>query len=49
MYRLENKPIPLLVIILILGIAFYLRLGAITGTVVDNPIRADATDYYFYA
>lgn len=31
------------------AIAFGLRLGAISGTEVQNPIRGDAVDYYNYA
>lgn len=35
--------------ILIAAVATYLRVGAVTNTVIDAPIRADAAEYYFYA
>ena len=33
----------------VFAIAFALRLGAINGTVINTPIRADGLDYYRYA
>lgn len=35
--------------VILFGIAMGLRLGAVNNTVIDGPIRADATDYYSYA
>lgn len=45
----KNTPIKLLIFVLIAVAAAYFRLGAITGTVIDIPIRADAHAYYNYA
>ncbi|MCL6415723.1 glycosyltransferase family 39 protein [Aestuariirhabdus sp. Z084] len=39
----------LIVFFMLLAIAAYFRLTAITHTVVDHPIRGDARDYYSYA
>ena len=38
-----------LVLGLILILASYLRMGSATGTLVMNPLRADARDYFMYA
>jgi hypothetical protein len=32
-----------------LFLGFYLRIGSVTGTVVSNPLRADAGNYFTYA
>ena len=45
----EHRLFWLAAIILIAAAATYLRIGAVTNTVIDTPIRADAADYYFYA
>jgi|WetSurMetagenome_2_1015567.scaffolds.fasta_scaffold16424_2 4-amino-4-deoxy-L-arabinose transferase-like glycosyltransferase len=36
-------------LLLIILLASWLRVGAVTGTIVDHPIRADAYDYVRYA
>jgi 4-amino-4-deoxy-L-arabinose transferase-like glycosyltransferase len=35
--------------VLLFALAMGLRLGAVNNTIIDAPIRADATDYYNYA
>ena len=35
--------------VVLFALAMSLRLGAVNNTVIDAPIRADATDYYNYA
>lgn len=39
----------LVVLLLISGLALYMRLESVVETQVINPIRADARDYFFYA
>ena len=41
--------VTLLVFVCILVLGFYLRIGSVTGTVVINPLRADAGNYFMYA
>lgn len=45
----QSRLLQWFVIVVVLAIAFALRLGAVNQTVMDGPIRADARDYYFYA
>ena len=49
MHNSHNRLLFLAAIILIAAAAGYLRLGVVTGTVIDTPVRADAADYYYYA
>jgi len=46
-----TKPVYLrfLATVLLFALAMGLRLGAVNNTIIDAPIRADATDYYNYA
>lgn len=45
----NTRPATVVALLLILLIAAYLRVGAVTHTVVDHPIRADASQYFAYA
>lgn len=39
----------LVLMVLIVAVAAYLRWGAVNGTVIENPVRADAAEYLSYA
>lgn len=46
---LRRPVLPWLLLGLVLTAALLLRLGAVSGSVVDNPVRGDARSYLFYA
>jgi len=45
----ERSLLWLAAIILVAAAATYLRIEAVTNTVIEKPVRADGADYYFYA
>jgi hypothetical protein len=44
-----KKSVNACILFIILIVGFFMRLQAITDSIVDTPIRADARDYMFYA
>ena len=49
MTSIKPEYLRLLGTVILFALAMSLRLGAVNNTVIDDPIRADATDYYNYA
>lgn len=49
MASIDKQYLKLLTVAVLFAVAFGLRLGAVNHTVVDQPVRADAFDYYMYA
>lgn len=46
---LSRSRLVLFLLALVLALGGYLRVAAVAGTVVPNPVRADAQEYLFYA